>query len=54
MKESRKDVVVLDDDDEKGRKVREEEDWLPPSPQRIPSSGLRLQEDKTLRELRYT
>ncbi|XP_010924176.1 uncharacterized protein [Elaeis guineensis] len=51
VKESRKDVVVLDDE-EKGGKERKEEDWLPPSPQRIPSSGLALQEDKTLRELR--
>ncbi|KAG1368070.1 NFATC2-interacting protein [Cocos nucifera] len=51
VKESRKDVVVLDDE-EKGGKEREEEDWLPPSPQSIPSSGLALQEDKTLRELR--
>lgn len=52
VKETRKDVIVLDDDGKKGGKERKEEDWLPPSPPRIPSSGLALQEDKALQELR--
>ncbi|WOK99923.1 hypothetical protein Cni_G08635 [Canna indica] len=33
-------------------KRKKDEDWLPPPPPRIPNSGLRLQEDKTLQELR--
>ena len=36
-------VVVLDN----------EEDWLAPPPSKVPSVGLGLEEDSTIKELRY-
>lgn len=44
-------MVVLDDDEE-DLKAQEDADWLPLPPPRVPSSGLGLQEDSTLLELR--
>lgn len=46
------DVVVLKEDDGV-KKGSEEEDWLPPPPPKPPGSGLDLEKDETLQELRY-
>ncbi|XP_020105301.1 NFATC2-interacting protein isoform X1 [Ananas comosus] len=45
------DVVVLKEDDGV-KKGNEEENWLPPPPPKPPGSGLDLEKDETLQELR--
>ncbi|CAL9152367.1 unnamed protein product [Musa hybrid cultivar] len=49
---SGREAMVVLDDDEEDLKAQEDADWLPLPPPRVPSSGLGLQEDSTLLELR--